>query len=46
VIEPGGDEALVALSDGQGAPLGPAGSRRGYVSGTFFHAIAMGKPAP
>ena len=34
------DEPLVRLSDGQGRPLGDAGSRRGLVTGTFFHAIA------
>ena len=33
-------EPLVRLSDGQGRPLGDAGSRRGLVTGTFFHAIA------
>jgi cobyrinic acid a,c-diamide synthase len=42
VIEPGTDEPLAVLADGQGAPLGMAGSRRGPVSGTFFHAIARG----
>ncbi|MCC2690865.1 MAG: cobyrinic acid a,c-diamide synthase [Rhizobiaceae bacterium] len=37
---PGADEALVELADGQGKPLGPGGSRRANVTGTFFHAIA------
>ncbi|MFK8250489.1 cobyrinate a,c-diamide synthase [Ancylobacter terrae] len=37
----GDDEPLVMLADGQGRDLGPAGSRRGLVSGTFFHAIAL-----
>jgi len=45
VIEPGSDEPLVSLADGQGAPLGPAGSRRGQASGTFFHAIALDRRA-
>ncbi|MGE3366421.1 MAG: cobyrinate a,c-diamide synthase [Rhizobiaceae bacterium] len=45
VIQPGNDDALVDLADGQGSPLGPAGSRRGHVSGTFFHAIALGGQA-
>lgn len=36
----GDDAALVDLADGQGAALGPAGGRRGLVSGTYFHAIA------
>ena len=40
VTEPGADAPLADLADGQGAPLGPAGGRRGLVSGTFFHAIA------
>ncbi len=40
LVEGGGDAALVELSDGQGKALGPAGARRGSVSGTFFHAIA------
>ena len=34
------DAALTELTDGQGRALGAAGSRRGHVSGTFFHAIA------
>lgn len=37
----GDDAPLVALTDGQGRDLGLAGSRRGRVSGTFFHAIAQ-----
>ena len=44
VIQPGTDEPLVSLTDGQGAPLGSAGGWRGHVSGTFFHAIARGRP--
>lgn len=40
VTDSGADPALVDLRDGRGAPLGPAGSRRGLVAGTFFHAIA------
>ena len=31
-----------ALFDGEGRSLGPAGARRGHVTGTFFHAIAQG----
>jgi len=46
MLEPGSDEPLADLADGQGAPFGTAGGRRGRVSGTFFHAIALGKPAP
>ncbi|MCL2429747.1 MAG: cobyrinic acid a,c-diamide synthase, partial [Alphaproteobacteria bacterium] len=40
VLAEGGDEPLVEMTDAQGKPLGGAGSRRGHVSGTFFHAIA------
>jgi cobyrinic acid a,c-diamide synthase len=39
---PGSDEKLAELADGQGNPLGAFGGRRGYVTGTFFHAIARG----
>ena len=42
LVEPGGDAPLAELADGQGGPLGPSGARRGRVSGTFFHAIAIG----
>ncbi|HET9067033.1 MAG TPA: cobyrinate a,c-diamide synthase, partial [Amaricoccus sp.] len=42
LVEPGRDAALAEIFDGQGQPLGPAGARRGGVSGTFFHAIAAG----
>ncbi|MCB4769500.1 cobyrinate a,c-diamide synthase [Ancylobacter sp. Lp-2] len=41
VTKPGDDAPLVTLADGQGKPLGPAGSRRGLVSGAFFHVIAQ-----
>ncbi|MGA0563575.1 cobyrinate a,c-diamide synthase [Ancylobacter sp. VNQ12] len=41
VTSSGDDAPLVALSDGQGKEIGPAGARRGHVSGTFFHAIAL-----
>jgi cobyrinic acid a,c-diamide synthase len=40
LLKTGPDEPLVRLGDGQGRPLGDAGSRRGLVTGTFFHAIA------
>jgi cobyrinic acid a,c-diamide synthase len=40
LLSPGDDTPLVDLIDGQGRALGPAGGRRGHVSGTFFHAIA------
>lgn len=41
LIEPGADAPLVALTDGKGQSLGDAGGRRGRVTGTFFHAMAM-----
>jgi cobyrinic acid a,c-diamide synthase len=41
LIEPGGDAALAEISDAQGKPAAETGSRRGNVSGTFFHAIAQ-----
>lgn len=43
-IRAGGDDPLVELADAQGKLLGPGGSRRGNVTGTFFHAIAGGDP--
>ncbi len=40
LLDPGTDAPLAALSDAAGTPLGPAGGRRGRISGSFFHAIA------
>ncbi|WP_428030851.1 cobyrinate a,c-diamide synthase [Ancylobacter sp.] len=40
VTHAGDDAPLVELSDGQGKGMGPSGSRRERVSGTFFHIIA------
>jgi cobyrinic acid a,c-diamide synthase len=40
LIEAGSDEPLADIFDGLGQPLGSSGSRRGQVSGSFFHAIA------
>jgi cobyrinic acid a,c-diamide synthase len=40
LVEPGSDEPLAMLADGQGREIGPSGGRRGQVSGGFFHAIA------
>ncbi len=39
IIDPGADEPLCAISDAAGRPVAETGSRRGYVSGTFFHFI-------
>ena len=41
VVDPGCDEPLVDLFDGRSDRLGKAGARRGHVSGTYFHAIAV-----
>ncbi len=41
VVEPGEDAAFAALSDGRGEAIGEAGGRRGRVSGSFFHTIAV-----
>ena len=40
LIEPGNDAPLAEIGDAQGKPVAEAGSRRGNVSGTFFHVIA------
>jgi cobyrinic acid a,c-diamide synthase len=40
----GNDEPFSDLADAQGHRLPPSGGRRGYVSGTFFHAIALVPP--
>ncbi len=40
LVDAGSDQPLAELADGQGAPLGAFGGRRGHVSGAFFHAIA------
>lgn len=42
VIEPGNDTPLATLEDAVGNDLGVSGSRRGHVTGAFFHAIARG----
>ncbi|WP_419730019.1 cobyrinate a,c-diamide synthase [Lichenicola sp.] len=41
VTDPGADPPLAELADAAGNRLGPAGGRRGLVSGSFFHAIAV-----
>jgi cobyrinic acid a,c-diamide synthase len=40
LIEPGDDAPLAEISDAQSKPVAETGSRRGNVSGTFFHVIA------
>ncbi len=43
LAEPGHDAVLADLFDAEGRALGPAGGKRGHVTGSFFHAIA-GEP--
>ena len=40
VIDPTADPPFADLRNAEGEPLGPAGGRRGLVSGSFFHLIA------
>jgi len=40
LTEAGHDAPFSELADAEGRPLGSSGSRRGNVTGTFFHAIA------
>ena len=45
VTDPGTDAPYSTVEDAAGVSLGPAGGRRGHVSGSFFHAIAREDPA-
>jgi cobyrinic acid a,c-diamide synthase len=40
ISDPGVDAPYATLCDSAGAELGPAGGRRAWVTGSFFHAIA------
>ena len=40
IVDKGNDDPFVEVTDAQGRPVVETGSRRGFVSGTFFHAIA------
>jgi cobyrinic acid a,c-diamide synthase len=40
IVDAGGDDPFAFVRDVYGAPPAPAGSRRGRVTGSFFHAIA------
>jgi cobyrinic acid a,c-diamide synthase len=40
LVEGGSDEPFSELFDAEGKSLGRSGGRRGFVTGTFFHAIA------
>ena len=44
VTEAGADLPYAMVEDAGGAPLGPAGGRRGQTTGSFFHAIAQDMP--
>lgn len=44
LVSPGEDASFAAATDAYGADVGPVGSRRGHVSGSFFHAIAEAPP--
>ena len=41
VISQGEDPPFAEVTDPHGSPPAPAGGRRGLVSGSFFHAIAV-----
>jgi cobyrinic acid a,c-diamide synthase len=40
LLTTGGDDAFAEVSDAYGSPPAPSGSRRGAVTGSFFHIIA------
>jgi cobyrinic acid a,c-diamide synthase len=42
IVASGGDDPLAYVRDVYGAPEAPSGSRRGWVTGSFFHVIAEG----
>jgi cobyrinic acid a,c-diamide synthase len=46
LVTPADDAGFADLTDAQGEACGAAGSRRGHVTGTFFHAIAADGAAP
>jgi len=41
LVDPGEDEPLMDLADAEGRALGRSGGRRGNVTGSFFHAVAV-----
>jgi cobyrinic acid a,c-diamide synthase len=45
ILSQGEDEPFAMVTDPHGSPPAPAGSRRGLVSGSFFHAIASREPS-
>ncbi|MBV8797403.1 MAG: cobyrinic acid a,c-diamide synthase, partial [Hyphomicrobiales bacterium] len=40
IVAPGADDPFALVRDVYGAPEAPVGSRRGRVTGSFFHVIA------
>jgi cobyrinic acid a,c-diamide synthase len=40
ILDLGSDDPLVMARDAYGTPPAPSGSRRGHVTGSFFHVIA------
>ena len=46
IVATGRDEPFAFVRDAYGAPAAPAGSRRGRVTGSFFHLIAEAECAP
>ncbi len=43
LTSPGSDEPFADIADGEGRAWKATGGRRGRVTGTFFHAIAVDK---
>ncbi|SEG80550.1 cobyrinate a,c-diamide synthase [Bosea lathyri] len=41
IVATGDDPPFAVVTDPHGSPPAPAGSRRGHVTGSFFHAIAV-----
>jgi len=41
LMSPGGDDPFAEVADAEGRRLDTPGGRRGHVTGTFFHAIAV-----
>jgi cobyrinic acid a,c-diamide synthase len=41
LMSSGGDDPFAEVADAEGRPLHTPGGRRGHVTGTFFHAIAV-----
>lgn len=45
IVTQGEDPPFASVTDPHGSAPAPSGSRRGLVTGSFFHAIAMAQPA-